>query len=111
MTRFAAVLAAVCCTFAACADRNPDDAFVNDARRLHPSVVLLSMKVPPENAKDKYDDGYATGIVVATGTWGSDILTVQHAIDEGVRTPDIAARGHHQASTQEAGNAVLAMIA
>ncbi len=39
------------------------------------------MKVPPENAKDKYDDGYATGIVVATGSWGSDVLTVQHAID------------------------------
>jgi len=37
-------------------------------------------------------------------------LAVHRAIDEGVRTPDIAARGHHQASTQEAGDAVLAMI-
>ena len=39
------------------------------------------MRVPPENKKDKYDDAYATGFVVASGTWGSDVLTVQHAID------------------------------
>lgn len=38
-------------------------------------------------------------------------LAVHRAIDEGVRTPDIAARGHRQASTQEAGDAVLALIA
>jgi S1-C subfamily serine protease len=37
--------------------------------------------VPPENKKDHYDDAYATGFVVASGRWGSDILTVQHAID------------------------------
>jgi 3-isopropylmalate dehydrogenase len=38
-------------------------------------------------------------------------LAVHHAIDAGVPTPDIAARSHHQASTQEAGDAVLATIA
>ncbi|MGC1760675.1 MAG: serine protease, partial [Candidatus Cybelea sp.] len=48
---------------------------------LRPAVVLLSMRVPPENKKDHYDDAYATGFVVASGRWGSDILTVQHAID------------------------------
>jgi S1-C subfamily serine protease len=60
---------------------HPDDAFVAAARRLRPSVVLLSMKLPPEHKKDRYDEGYATGFVVASGRWGSDVLTVQHAID------------------------------
>jgi serine protease Do len=44
-------------------------------------VVLLTMKVPPENKKDHYDEAYATGTVIASGAWGSDILTVQHAVD------------------------------
>ena len=39
------------------------------------------MRVPPEHKKDRYDDAYATGFVVASGNWGSDVLTVQHAID------------------------------
>jgi S1-C subfamily serine protease len=65
---------------AGCA-RNGDDAVVASVRRLRPAVVLLSMRVPPENKKDHYDDAYATGFVVASGGWGSDILTVQHAID------------------------------
>lgn len=65
---------------AACG-HHEDDAFVASVRRLRPAVVLLSMKVPPDNKKDRYDDAYATGFVVASGGWGSDILTVQHAID------------------------------
>jgi S1-C subfamily serine protease len=65
---------------AACA-HDADDAFVSSVQRLRPAVVLLSMRVPPEHKKDKYDEAYATGFVVATGNWGSDILTVQHAID------------------------------
>lgn len=66
---------------AACA-RNSDDAFVSSVQRLRPAVVLLSMRVPPENKKDRYDDAYATGFVVASGDWGSDILTVQHAVED-----------------------------
>jgi S1-C subfamily serine protease len=65
---------------AACA-RNADDAFVASVQRLRPAVVLLSMRVSPENKKNRYDDAYATGFVVASGDWGSDVLTVQHAID------------------------------
>ena len=61
--------------------RNSDDALVASARKITPSVVLLSMKIPPEHKKDGYDDAYATGFVVASGPWGSDVLTVQHAID------------------------------
>lgn len=65
---------------AGCA-HNADDAFVASVQRLRPAVVMLSMRVPPEHKKDRYDDAYATGFVVASGGWGSDILTVQHAID------------------------------
>ena len=61
--------------------RHADDDFVVSARRLRPSVVLLRMKIPPEHKRDRYDDAYATGFVVASGDWGSDVLTVQHAID------------------------------
>jgi S1-C subfamily serine protease len=67
-------------TLASCT-RNADDAFVASVQRLRPSVVLLRMKVPPENKHDRYDEAYATGFVVASGRWGSDVLTVQHAID------------------------------
>ncbi|HVN68374.1 MAG TPA: serine protease [Candidatus Binatia bacterium] len=70
-----ALLGACGCT------RNADDSFVASARSLRPSVVLISMKIPPEHKRDKYDDGYATGFVVASGDWGSDIVTAQHAID------------------------------
>jgi S1-C subfamily serine protease len=58
-----------------------DDDFVASASRLRPSVVLLSMDVPPENSKDGPDTEYASGSVVASGAWGSDILTVEHAIE------------------------------
>ena len=76
-----ALVAAVALLAAAGCVRNSDDALVASVRRVRPSVVLLSMRVPPESKKHKYDDAYATGFVVASGNWGSDILTVQHAID------------------------------
>ncbi|MBV9333439.1 MAG: trypsin-like peptidase domain-containing protein [Candidatus Eremiobacteraeota bacterium] len=79
IVRFAAPILAVA-LLAGCV-RNSDDAFVTTVQRLRPAVVLLSMRIPPERKKDKYDDAYATGFVVASGDWGSDILTVQHAID------------------------------
>jgi serine protease Do len=72
---------AVVCALIACT-RNADDAFVAAAGHVRPSVVLLQMRIPPEHPKDSYDDAYATGFVVASGAWGSDILTVQHAIDD-----------------------------
>jgi serine protease Do len=71
---------AVVATLAACA-RDNDDAFVASVARVRPSVVLLKMKIPPEHRRDRYDEAYATGFVIASGTWGSDVLTVQHAID------------------------------
>lgn len=66
---------------AACAAHYPDDVLVSRVHAMRPSVVLLTVKTPPENKKDEYDESYATGTVVASGEWGSDILTVQHAID------------------------------
>ncbi|HEY1653969.1 MAG TPA: serine protease [Candidatus Tumulicola sp.] len=65
---------------AACG-RGDDAALTGTAKRLSPSVVLLRMRIPPEHKRDRYDDAYATGFVVASGAWGSDVLTVQHAID------------------------------
>jgi S1-C subfamily serine protease len=78
--RVVAALVALIASSSGCT-RDGDDALVAWAKCLTPSVVLLSMKVPPEHKKDKYDDAYATGFVVASGDWGSDVLTVQHAID------------------------------
>jgi S1-C subfamily serine protease len=76
-----ALIAAFLLAVAACAPEYADDRFVGIARALHPSVVLLSMRVPPEHKSDRYDDAFATGVVIASGSWGSDILTVAHAVD------------------------------
>ncbi|HEY6450121.1 MAG TPA: serine protease [Candidatus Cybelea sp.] len=77
----AACVAALAFLAATGCGRNADDAVVATVHRLRPAVVLLSMRVPPENKKGRYDDAYATGFVVASGHWGSEILTVAHAID------------------------------
>ncbi len=67
---------------ASCAyPRQEDDAFVASVRSIEPSVVFLTMRVPPQDRKDRFDDAYGTGIVVASGDWGSDILTAQHVIE------------------------------
>jgi serine protease Do len=79
--RIAAALAACCSLAPTACSRDSDDLLVVSARAMSPSVVLLTMKVPPERKTDQYDDAYGTGTVIASGAWGSDILTVQHAID------------------------------
>jgi serine protease Do len=76
-----ALLSALLLVTSACASHYPDDRFVNASNAIRPSVVLLTMKVPPEHKQDRYDDEFATGMVVASGDWGSDILTVSHALD------------------------------
>ena len=65
----------------ACAPHHPDDDFVASVQKLEPSVVLLSMDVPGDSKKSGPDEEFATGTVVASGRWGSDIMTVQHAIE------------------------------
>jgi S1-C subfamily serine protease len=76
----AALMLCTALAVSACA-RNSDDALVASARAISPSVVLLTMKVPPEHKTDAYDDAFGTGTVIASGAWGSDIMTVQHAVD------------------------------
>ncbi|MBV8727917.1 MAG: serine protease [Candidatus Eremiobacteraeota bacterium] len=65
-----------------CACNRPSaDPFVDAVRTMRPSVVLLTMQVPSTD-RHSWDTEYATGTVVASGNWGSDILTVQHAVDQ-----------------------------
>ncbi|HET9393213.1 MAG TPA: serine protease [Candidatus Rubrimentiphilum sp.] len=67
---------------AACAaPKSADDAFVAAADKLRPSIVLLTMDVPGATKRSGPDTEYATGIVIASGSWGSDILTVEHALE------------------------------
>lgn len=70
-------------TIIACAgcQRSANDPFVDAVVALRPSVVLLTMEVPSNNRRS-WDTEYATGTVIASGRWGSDILTVQHAVDQ-----------------------------
>lgn len=77
--RFLAAIALL--ALCACARDYPDDRFADAVQKLQPSVVLLTMRVPPEKKSDGYDDAYGTGFVVASGAWGSDILTVAHVVD------------------------------
>jgi serine protease Do len=71
----------VACVLAACAPVYPDDRFVAVVRAMKPSVVLLTMKVPPEKKGQSPDDAYGTGLVIASGDWGSDIVTAAHVVD------------------------------
>jgi len=68
----ASVLALIACA-------HPSDPFIDAVHALRPSVVLLTMDVPSSDRRS-WDTEYATGTVVASGAWGSDILTVQHAV-------------------------------
>ena len=71
---------------AACArpaDPPAGDPYVRAFRALKPAIVLFTMKIPSDDPKRKgrWDDAYGTGFIVASGAWGSQILTVQHVID------------------------------
>ncbi len=48
---------------------------------MKPSLVLLTMHIPPEEKHQRYDDAFATGFAVANGAWGTDILTVAHGVE------------------------------
>lgn len=79
MKRWSVLL--VVAVLAGCAPRYADDAVVRTVRALRPSIVLLTMTLPPERRGGPPDVGFATAFVVASGAWGSDLLTAQHAID------------------------------
>jgi S1-C subfamily serine protease len=58
------------------------DSYVRAYERLHPSVVLFTMKIPADDPKRRgqWDDAYGSGVVVESGAWGSRILTDAHVI-------------------------------
>lgn len=70
---------------AGCAAKAPaldGDPFVRSFRAIKPAVVLFTMKIPTDDKKRKgeFDDAYGSGVVIASGPWGTQILTVQHVI-------------------------------
>jgi len=71
----AALLALCACS------HSPSDPFLDAVHSMRPSVVLLTMQVPSADRRS-WDTEYATGTVIANGSWGSDIMTVQHAVDQ-----------------------------
>jgi len=82
--RLAALLALA---LAACArDAQPPgvapDRYTELYNRLHPSVVLITMQIPADDPKrkGKWDEAYGSGAVVASGAWGSRILTDAHVV-------------------------------
>lgn len=64
--------------------QRPQDPFVVAFHVIRPSVVLLTMRVPSDDPHRKVDleDAYGTGVVVASGSWGSEILTDEHVIED-----------------------------
>ena len=85
----AATLLAGCGTGSAAPSANPSpsapptDPYAALYRALRPSVVLFTMKIPADDPKRRgdWDDAYGSGVVTASGSWGTQILTDQHVID------------------------------
>jgi S1-C subfamily serine protease len=82
--RFAAlfVLALAACAHDAPASSDPPDRYTEYYNRLHPSVVLITMEIPADDPKrkGKWDEAYGSGAIVASGGWGSRILTDAHVV-------------------------------
>jgi len=82
--RFAAWLIAL--AVAACARAapppDPPDRFTELYDRLHPSIVLIAMQIRSDDPKRKgtWDEAYGSGAIVASGTWGSRIITDAHVV-------------------------------
>ncbi|HZX67514.1 MAG TPA: serine protease [Candidatus Elarobacter sp.] len=82
VTALAVVIAAGCTA----PPRDPErqtDRYVAAYEQLHPSVVLLTMKIPADDPKRKgeWDEAYGSGVVVESGSWGSRILTDAHVVE------------------------------
>jgi S1-C subfamily serine protease len=76
-SRIAAVLLAL--GLAGCAQ---PDRYTELYAQLHPSVALITMQIPADDPKrkGKWDEAYGSGAVVASGAWGSRILTDAHVV-------------------------------
>jgi S1-C subfamily serine protease len=79
-------LALLAFALSACAHQQPtaaaSDRFSELYKKLHPSVAFITMQIPADDPKrkGKWDDAYGTGIVIASGAWGSRILTDAHVV-------------------------------
>jgi S1-C subfamily serine protease len=64
------------------ADPDPPDRYSELYARLHPSVVLFTMQIPADDPKRKgqWDEAYGSGAIVASGAWGSRVLTDAHVV-------------------------------
>ena len=82
MRRVAVVLLATLAGCSSSARTLEGDPLVRTFRMIRPSVVLFTMKIPSDDPrkKGKFDDAYGSGVIVDSGAWGSQILTVQHVI-------------------------------
>ena len=82
MRRVAIVLLATLAGCSSSARTLEGDPLVRTFRMIRPSVVLFTMKIPSDDPrkKGKFDDAYGSGVIVDSGVWGSQILTVQHVI-------------------------------
>ena len=82
MIAFAAFVS-VAGLLAGCARPQPPGDLEALYRRIHPSVVFLTMKAPSDDPKmhGKIDDAYGSAFVVASGDWGTRIVTAKHVID------------------------------
>lgn len=58
------------------------DRYTELYNQLHPSVVLITMQIPADDPKrkGKWDEAYGSGVIVASGAWGSRILTDAHVV-------------------------------
>jgi serine protease Do len=65
----------------------PADPFVATVGRIEPSVVLFTMNVPSDDPKKKHalDEAYGSGVAIASGAWGTQVLTVEHVIHQAQR--------------------------
>jgi serine protease Do len=77
-----ASLAALVSACAAAPKQLAGDPFVRAFKALRPSVVLFTMQIPSDDPKKKgsWDDAYGSGVVVASGRWGTRVLTAEHVI-------------------------------
>ena len=70
---------------AACAHPAPvaqPDRYTELYGQLHPAVAFITMQIPAADAKrkGKWDEAYGSGVVYASGAWGSRILTDAHVV-------------------------------
>jgi S1-C subfamily serine protease len=93
------VLALAACAGAARPPGDSSDRFAELYAQLHPSVVLITMQIPADDPKrkGKWDEAYGSGAIVASGAWGSHILTDAHVV---------ADARNLRAKVGDAGNAV-----